>query len=367
MTRLLPCCCFVLVACGSPMTPQHDGGGFVFPTGGGVATTGGGSATGGGVATTGGGSATGGGGQDAGAPLTWSNMAMRDVTSTSYVIGLSGEPGNLWALQDTGHLFRSTGGEFVRQFAFTGGAKAIYASGNTVVVLQTRRIRTCTSGCTQDSDFATLDLLNSGLNWNLFGGALCAQGPSHVIAAVSDTNDRTQLFEWNGTSWARTISNFGIDDPRACWFDVQGRLFISGEDAVAFEDNGAVTTIPLSANFSLYFGGANVNGTNWVTGQYGFVASGTGATLTALTTGGGALYAAGGLRADEVFLLGAYNPTNGVGSGYRWDGAQLRALGNSISPFGPQSAVRVIHPASATELYLAGTDGTGPVILRGRR
>lgn len=300
--------------------------------------------------------------------MTWASMAITDATSSSYVIGLSGDVGNLWAVQDTGHLFRSTGGAFARQFSFSYGAVDLYASGNTVVILQTRTIRTCTSGCTQESDFATLDLLNSGMNWNLFGGALCGQGASHIVAAVSDVNDKTQLFEWNGTTWSRTNTNFGIDDPRSCWFDEQGRLFVSGEDAVAFDDGGAITVIPLSSNFSIYLGGTNVGGTNWVTGQYAYVASGSGATLTKMTNNGESLlHAAGGLRSDEVFLLGYYNSTNAVGAGFKWDGTQLRPVGNSIPQFGAQSTVRVIYPASANELYLAGTNGTGPTIVRGRR
>ncbi|MGV3619545.1 MAG: hypothetical protein ACO1OB_01940 [Archangium sp.] len=373
----------LLSACGPLGPPRSDsgvggGGGTFFSTGGGVGSTGGGSgstgggsATGGGTTPTGGGMGTTGGGSgvDAGLPpLTWANMAIAGATSSSYLIGLSGDQGNLWAVQDTGHLFRATTGGFVHQFSFPYGAHDIYASGNMVVILQTRAILTCTTDCTQLANYAELDLLNSGANWNLFGETLCGEGTSRVVAVVSDTDSQAQLMEWNGSTWARTANDIGVRYPRGCWFDEQNRLWVIGEDGVVFEDAGAFTPIVLSNNFTTYTSGVSFGATNWVAGGNGYVASGTGATLTPLTSNGNnLLWAAGGLRSDEIFFLGYWTSTNGVGSGYRWDGVQLKPMGNLLPSFGSGSTVRVIHKVSDTELYLAGSNGSGPAIVRGRR
>ncbi|PZR18779.1 MAG: hypothetical protein DI536_02550 [Archangium gephyra] len=385
----------VLSACGPLGPPRGDagaggGGGTFLPLGGGAGSTGGGvgstgggetgggSSTGGGAATggggmttTGGGTATTGGGSgvDAGlAPLTWSNMAISGATSTSYVIGLSGEKNNLWAVQDTGHLFRSTTGGFVHQFSFPYGAHDVYASGNLVVLLQTRAIRTCITDCTQLANFAQFDLLNSGANLNLFGETLCGQGTSRVVAIVSDTDNDAQVMEWNGSTWTRTASDIGVRYPRGCWFDEQDRLWVIGQDAVVFDDGGAFTPIPLSSNFTTYTAGVSFAGTQWLAGQYGYVASVAGTTVTPRNSGGdNILWAAGGLSADEIFFFGYWTGTNAVGNGFKWDGSQLRPVGNLLPSFGSGSTVRVIHKVSDTELYVAGTNGSGPAIVRGRR
>lgn len=383
----------VLSACGPLGPPRSDsgmgGGGGTFPplgggAGGGVGVTGGGSATGGGssatggggTTTTGGGTATTGGGSqadagqpDAGlAPLTWSNMAISGATSTSYVIGLSGDAGNLWAVQDTGHLFRSTGGAFVHQFSFPYGAHDVYASGTMVVILQTRAILTCSTDCTQLTNYAQFDLLNSGANLNLFGETLCGQGTSRMVAVVSDTDNDAQVMEWNGNSWSRTASDIGVRYPRGCWFDDQNRLWVVGQDGVVFDDGGAFTPISLSTNFTTYTSGISFGSTNWVAGQYGYVGSGSGATITSLNTGGdNLLWASGGLSSDEIYFLGYWTGTNGIGSGFKWNGTQLKPVGNLLPAFGSGSTVRVIHKVSDTELYVAGTNGSGPAIVRGRR
>lgn len=380
----------LLCACGPLGPPRADSGtGGGSAVGGGTGSTGGGLATGGGAGTTGGGFAMGGGagttgggspsdaGLDAGVdggvdaglpPLVWSNMALTNATSSSYIIGLSGEQGDLWAVQDTGHLFRSTGGAFVHQFSFDYGAHDVYAAGGMVVILQTRAILTCTSGCTQLSDFTRLDLLNSAINWNLFGETLCGQGTSRVVAIVVNTSNQAQLMEWNGTTWSRTANDLGVVHPRGCWFDAQDRLFVVGQDGVVIEDNGGFTPVSLSSNFTTYTSGVSFGDTNWVVGQQGYVASGMGTTFTKLVTGGGSiLWAAGGLSADELYFFGYWSSTNGIGNGFKWNGAQLQPVGNLLPGFGAQSTVRVIHRVSDTELYVAGTNGNGPAIARGRR
>lgn len=371
MRRALFALGFILSACG-PLGPNVDGGmgggGFAF---GGGTTTGGGASSGGGSATGGGGANTGGGTPLT--PLTWNLMGVSGATSTSYVIGLSGDEGDLWAVQDTGGLFHATTGAFQKQFAFQYGAIDLFASGGTVVMIQTRTIRTCTAPapCTQDADFQTLDLLNSGMNWNLFGEALCGTSANHIAAVVSDTNSIGQLFEWDGTQWTRTLANLGLTNPHACWFDPQGRLFISGEDGAVMVDQGAATPITLSANGSAYYRGMTVAGTNWLVGVNDLVARGQGATLTPVVPLGGAqmqmLRAAGGLDANEVFAVGYWVSTNAIGSGFKWDGTSLKPLGaTAIIGFGSGSTVRVIHRVGSS-LYFGGGDSNAPLITRARR
>lgn len=301
--------------------------------------------------------------------MTWVSMGISGATSSSYIIAMSGSSTDLWAVQDTGHLFHSTGGVFAWQFAFQYGAKDLYASGGTVVMIQTRAIRTCTSGCTQDADFQTLDLLNSGMNWNLFGEALCGRGPNQISAVVSDTNNRGQLFEWNGATWTRTNTNLPIDEPRACWFDANGGLYIAGRDAVVFYDQGAASAAALSNDFTGYTGGAVVDGQAYIVGPSDYVARGTGTNFTRISMpGAGQLFhAVGGLSGSEVFAVGYYTSTNSVGNGLLWNGSQFRPLGDKFPGFGSGSTARVVHVTTPTEIFIAGGDGSGPLIARGRR
>lgn len=383
----------VLVACGPLGPPRPDGGtgggGGFLPFGGGTATGGGFVTTGGGGGTvTGGGSgggATGGGsgefdaGFDAGlpdagspdaglAPLTWASMSFIDVTSSQALVGFSGEQNNLWALQGSGDLFRSTGGAFSRQLAFPAG-RALYVSGSTVVVALSRSIRTCTSGCTQDSDFATTALYNTSISWDLYAEAACGEGPSHIVMLVTDVNSQGQLLEWNGSTWTRTNTNLGVRYPRACWFDAAGNLYVAGENRVVFFEGGAGTPIEYGADFKIYRGGAEVDGTQWVVGEQHFIAKGTGATIPKVNGGASSptLQAVGGLRGDEVFALGFYTTTNAVGVGFKWDGTQFKPVGNTLPGFVAQSSVRAILPTAPNELFIAGSITTGPLVLRGRR
>jgi len=384
--RLFPVLVVASLVCGcGALTPGKDagvggGGGSLFgggvgggtgggTTGGGTGggTTGGGTTGGGttGGGTTGGGTGTGGGS----AALAWTSIGIGGSTSTSYVIALTGSATDLWAAQDTGPLFHSTGGAFTFQFSFQYGVKDLYASGGTVVMIQTRAIRTCTSGCTHDADFQQLDLLNSGMNWNLFGEAVCGTSPTNIVAVVSDTNNRGQLFEWHGSSWVRTNTNLPIDNPTHCWFDDAGHLYISGEDAVVYYDQGAATPVALSNNFTSYTSGAFVGGSAWVVGPYDYVAKGAVNTFTPVTLAGAGqlLHAVGGLSATEVFAFGYYTSTNRVGNGYRWNGTALSPVGDLIPGFGSGSTVRVVHVTGPNELYVAGGDGSGPLVARARR
>lgn len=373
--------CFA--ACGAIGPPKPDGGsgggdgggggsnvlGGGSATGGGAGTGGGGSTTGGGAGT-GGGSTTGGGGGVA--PLVWSTVGMQDVTSSFGVVGLSGDANELYAGQELGDFFRSTGGGFVKLFKFSSGIRGLYAAGGTVVVVMAREIRTCTSSCTTDAAFATLSLNNSAMGWSLWGETACGEGPNHIVVIVSDGSSASpgQVMEWNGTAWSRTNSNLGINNPTACWFDGGGNMYVSGDDKIVFVENGSSTPITFSANNTSYRGGATIDGVTWVVGPNQFVAKGTGLSIAQVSTGHTAsqvLSTVGGLSGDEVYLLGYYSQTNAIGSGLRWNGSGFVPMGNTLPNFVASSNVRVAHRTGANELFLAGSDSSGPLIIRGRR
>lgn len=364
------------MACGPLGPPKSDagsggGGGTFITTGGGVG------ATGGGVGTTGGGSATGGGATGGGTtneptPLVWSTVGMQDTISSLAVVAISGDANDVYAGQELGDLFHSNGGGFNRLFRFTSGIRSIYASGGTVVVVSSGDIRTCTSNCTTEAAFSTVSLNNSAINWSLFGKAACGDGPNHVMVIATDRTSSAngQVIEWNGTSWQRTNSNLGVTNPTACWFDGSGNFYVAGDDKVVFVENGSSTPINFSTNNSSYRGGATVDGVTWVVGPNLFVAKGSGLSISQVSTGhtvSQTLAAVAAVSSDEVYLLGYYSSTNGLGLGLKWNGSGFVALGNSLPSFDAQSSARVTHRTSANEVFVGGSDSDGPIIIRGRR
>jgi hypothetical protein len=348
------------------------GGGGSTGGGGGSTGGGGGSTGGGGGATGGGGGATGGGGgsTDAGLPpLTWSSISISGSTSSTPILGLSGAAGNVWALQESGALFRSTGAAFQLVTSFQYGGKGLYVSGSTVVVMQTRRLLTCTSGCTQATDYAPLELLDSGKNYNLFGETVCGRGPSDITAIVSDTNNVAQLFRWDGSTWTRESSDLGVRYPRACWYDGAGVLYVVGEAKVVRYDQGAATpeTLP-GQGLTVYYGGADIGGEQYVVGPSHYIARRNGGTwqqFSVSTSSPGTLWVVGGLSATEAFAFGYYHST--AGNGFTWNGSTWRNSGDLLPGFGSQSLARTLFVTGPGELYVGGASSSGPVIARGRR
>lgn len=348
------------------------GGGGVVGGGGGSTGGGGGSTGGGGGSTGGGGGSTGGGGgsTDAGvAPLTWSSISISGSTSSTPILGLSGAANDVWALQESGALFRSTGGAFQLQTTFQYGGKSLYASGGTVALVQTRRLLTCTSGCTQATDYVPFELLDSGKNYNLFGEAICGRGPSDVVAIVTDTSNVAQLFRWNGSLWTRESTDLGMRYPRGCWFDGAGVLYVVGEGMVVRYDSGAATpeTLPGQA-YTVYYGGADLAGEQYVVGPSHYIArrgSGSWSQIAVNTSSPSTLWAVGGLSATEAFAFGYYHST--VGNGFVWNGTSWRSAGNLLPGFGQQSQARVLFVTGPGELYVGGASSTSPLIARGRR
>lgn len=331
--------------------------------GGGAAGGGtGGGAIGGGT----GGGATGGGGGGALAPLTWSSMSISGATSSSYIIGLSGNATDLWAVQDTGYLFHSTGAGFSLVSPIQYGAKGLYAAGGTVVILQNRGFKTCTSNCINDAAFTEFSLV--GLPGNLTGEAICGREGNDITAIVSDTNYMGQVFHWNGAAWSLTDSNLGVRYPRACWFDSAGGLNVVGQDQVVRSEQGANTPEPLSTTSTTYYGGREVAGTSWVVGQSHYVARKLSGAWTPFTVSGSTttLYVVGGLSQNEVYAFGYYSST--VGSGFKWNGTTLSPMGpNGLPNTGLQSNIRAMLVTAPNELYVAGSNTSGPIIIRGRR
>ena len=361
-------------ACGPLSPPRPDGGnggggGFLFGggTGGGTGGgSGGGAMGGGGGAVGGGGGATGGGGGVL-APLSWSSMTISGATSASYIVGISGTATDLWAVQDTGYIFHSTGGAFSLVTPIQYGAKDLYAAGGTVVIIQTRSLRTCTSNCTTETAFADFDLLAGP--YNLFGEAVCGNGPNDITAIVSDTSNQAQVFHWDGNMWTRTNSNLGVRYPRDCWFDSTGALNVVGEDFVVHSESGASSNQPLTASpsLSIYYGGEGVGGTSWVVGPSSFISRRTGSTWTQLPQSNATtLFTVGGLSENEVYALGFWHST--AGNGFKWNGTSFTPMGaNALPNTGSGSSIRTMLVTAPNELYIAGSNNTGPIILRGRR
>lgn len=291
-------------------------------------------------------------------------MALTGATSSSYIIAISGSATDLWAAQDTGYLFRSTGGAFGPPFPIQYGVKDLYASGGTVVIIQTRSIRTCTSACTSETAFADFDLLDG--TFNLYGEAVCGNGPNDITAIVSDTGSMGQVFHWDGAAWTRTNANLGVQYPRACWFDAAGALNVVGRDVVVRSDMGATSTETLSTNLTGYYGGGEVGGTSWVVGPNHYVARRNDSTWTPFTLSTqSTLWAVGGLSANEVYAFGYFHSS--VGNGFKWNGTTLTPTGNLLPNTGTQSSIRALHVTGPNELFVGGNNQAGPIIIRGRR
>lgn len=389
-------------ACGS-LGPGRDagatggGGGFFFPTGGGGGTstgggfvstgggaatggggggaTGGGSATGGGLATGGGVAATGGGtAVDAGPPpMTWASMGIMNNTSSDALIGISGELNDVWAVADySGGVFHSTGAAFNRVLTLSGTSKGIYARGGTVVVVQQQNIQTCTTGCETVANYSAVALNQTNFGAALTGKAICGKSPTDITVIAEKNDYDAVILKWNGTVWITENSNTALSTPTACWFDDAGRLMVVADEGVGVFEGGAGTPVVLSTNSQLtYLGGGTVNGTSFVVGNYSFVAKGTNVTWAPIpipqtVSDQSFLRAVGGLRDDEVFLLGYHTSTNGPG--LLWNGTTLKKIGTGVIPsFTDQTTVRAILKTSPTELLLAGGSSSGPIVVRGRR
>jgi hypothetical protein len=167
--------------------------------------------------------------------------------------------------------------------------------------------------------------------------------------------------------WARTDTNLGIAYPRGCWFDSAGALYVIGQDAVIRSESGATTTDTLSTNLTGYYGGAEVGGTQWIVGPNHYVARQTAPrvwTKFPVTTSS-TLWTVGGLSEAEVYAFGYWETT--AGNGFKWNGTALTPVGNLLPGTGSQSMIRAMLVTGPNEIYVAGSNQSGPIIIRGRR
>lgn len=289
-------------------------------------------------------------------------MSISGVTGTGPILALSGVHNDVWAIQDNGNLYHSTGGAFALVTQFSGGVKGLHVVGNLIVVLQYRAIRWCSSNCTTPTAFDTIDLVSPGLD----AEAACGKDASTIAVIVSDTSSMAQLYEWNGTTFMRTNQNLGVRYPRACWYDAAGGLNVAGEDKIINYANGAASPQVITTTGTTYFGGYDAAGTGWTAGQNGTVAKRVGSSWSKLTTTStNTLYAVGGPRSDEIFMFGLFQ--SNVGNGYRWNGTSLVPTGELLPSSGSQSVFRHLLVTSPDELFVGGSNQAGPVIVRGSR
>jgi hypothetical protein len=286
------------------------------------------------------------------------------VTGSGPIIAISGTATNLYALQDNGNLYHSTGGAFSLVTTFAGGVKDLHVEGSLIVVLRYRAILFCSNNCTSESAFTSIDLVALGLD----AEAACGLDASHLAVVVSDTSSMGQIYEWNGTSFLRTNTNLGIRYPRHCWYEPSGAINIAGENKVVFWDQGAATpqTLIPSGNAVTFFGGFTTTDSAWAAGQNGNVQRRMGSTWTALTTSTtNPMFTVGGPSANEIYAFGLFS--SAYGNGFKWNGMTLAATGDILPNGGQQSVFQSILVTGPNEMYVGGQNTSGPVIARGRR
>ncbi len=186
---------------------------------------------------------------------------------------------------------------------------------------------------------------------------------------VSDAANVGQVVEWNGAEW-KTGAVIDRKYPRHCWLGDEGALYISGSGGVTHvANNGTFSQISLRGEFNITWGGATLGGTTWVVGAGNLVARGAGASVEEVLTDSttGVLRAVAGFDEDEVYLMGTFTSTNGVGPGYVWNGQELKKLGTG-APFNNFEARAALRTGPG-EIFVGGvvSGGSRPIIYRKRR
>lgn len=368
--RLLAVALVVVSACGA-LDGQHKdggastGGGF----GGGGASAGGGSGGGGADAGGGGGgldagldAGGGGGGGLAQGPFIFGTVGLTGSTSGLGLVGVSGEPGNVWVVQESGHTFRSTGGAFAHVLAFSY-AQDIFARGSTVVVLQTRTIRTCTNGtCAADADYATFNLLTSSINH--FGTGLCGRSATDLYMVGTDSSNVGVLYHFDGQTWALENQALPISGATACWVDGSD-VYVSGTGGAARVSGGAAYFEAAGTNASAtFYGGAAVDGVRWLVGDSASVYrhASSGWVLASSDTSTGTFH---GIAAPTSLDAFVFANQGGSVPGLHCDGVAWQTA-TALPGFG-SGYVRGATAVSPHEIYFVGENSSGPVVVRGSR
>lgn len=368
-----------LAACGPLSPPKNDagaGGGGAIGGGSGGGTTGGGAGGGGGGGVidggTGGGSGGGSGGGAGGgtggglaASFTFGSVQFQDTMSSSGIVGLGGVTGDVWALQESGALLRSTNGPFTRQFTFTGGGRDLYVNGSTVVVALWRALRVCTSGCSLETDFSDFNLVSLGLD----AFAVCGRGTA-IWAITEDTMYNGGLYQLVNGQWT-SLGALPIRYPRHCWVDDADVLWVAGQNGVVRYDgqSSVFEEVTPPQTGVTFYGGASIGGTAWVVGGGQRIARRTGpATWVVEEHPAGSsqtLLAIGG-PADAMLAIGGVQqssrPRYLTSDGGTWTEVNTALPG--LPGFG---AGNVVFAPSNALLYIGGVNDTGPWIARGTR
>lgn len=358
----------LLAACG-PLGPVRvdgggaTGGGFVLGGGaatGGGATTGGGVATGGGTATgggggaaTGGGSSTGGGGEsqlDGGAPLRWSSMVLPTSSSTP-IVAISGQVGDVWALQYSSQLYRSTGGAFTAVVALPSQGAGLHAWNGTVTVATAFELWTCTSDCTVRANYVRFALPNG-----VTVGALCGRG-TKVTVIAAPANGRAQRWDQTGTQWTMSIGDLGTTGAESCWFDQNDTLWVGSVNRVTqVTASGSISHAVLGNAGLLYGGGAAVAGENFVAGVDTFARFSAGSWVRSPEVTGEMTVVAA-LSSTSAYVVGR------GGVAYWWNGLAAHRMNDLEAFVQPTSRI-----SSATviggEAWIGGATTVG-FVLRG--
>ncbi|MBS1153652.1 MAG: hypothetical protein H6Q89_5350, partial [Myxococcaceae bacterium] len=335
--------------------------------------TGGGTAGGAGGGTGGG---TGGSTADAGrnyAPLQLSALSLPASLNYGSITGLSGHPGELWAVSDNGHVYRRTDGGFGEMLGWTSSWTDVYVAptGAVFIASNVRTLRWCLNNCTSPAAFDTFDIPNSSSDLD----ALCGSSATDVYAIANRDSSIAILWHWDGVSWTQLSNNLGLISPRDCYLRPDGVLFITGIRDVVRWEQGAATVETAGLDLSAL--GADATSQTW-TGIHGLGDSmvTVGAKKRALTRN--AATSTWSLTANPINTSTNFNAV-----GFAWPDEAYAASNSGapkllhVSDGGPWVPTAVDLPAITSvneilvltpdEVYFGGSDNNGPVIVRGRR
>ncbi len=374
-----------LCGCGGLKSQGCDDGGSGGGAGGGLAGGGAGGGSGGGSGGgTGGGSVGGGSGGGSGGgtggggavarPFTYSSLAM-PTTNGSYVDGLSGRSGEVWATTEYGHVFHKTDAGFGEVLgSWTSQLNNVYVSpGGGVVLLSTREAWACPSNCNTYADFTMQSMGTAATTM----GALCGTDYSDLYAVGDRDNEAIAvLYHFDGNTWSQVSNDLGITYPRGCFMRSDGVMWVVGLVDVVRWEQGAATLESLDLDLTAI-------GTD-VSSQYWYGVGGTGDVLWAVgskhraivrdATGHWTLAANPAQQSGTFYAMGTVGPNELYAGGYAYstevnwwhsDGGTWAASSPDI-PF--LDTVRAVWVAGPNEMYIGGDDSSGaPMIVRATR
>lgn len=353
----------VLAGCGALGPARTDAG----ATGGGTGGTGGGIATGG---SSGGGPGGGGGSGGGGSTTdgwTFSTMALNGApTSAGPIVGLvEAQNGDVFAMSQSGTLYRSTGGSrFEALFTLTG----LYAldfdgtADGPMFAISTVYFWRCLSNCAEAASWERIPGTGSGFGFT----ALCVASSTDVLVLGEQGSFNDGFYStWNGAllSGRNTLD---ADGPNACWKNVNGELIIAADQAVVRYTPSDSSFTTETAPAKSWRGGGSGGGRDWL--------SGTGPTIAEHSDGGttwNAVYAPVGVASLVTEIIGI-SPTLAFGfastsndqHGFRFDGTRWQVMTPDLP--GEMTEVNASLRTTSGVIYVGGRDSDfNPVIIRG--